>query len=116
MRHHDHNRKFGRSKNQRKALLRSLAGNLIVSGKIITTEAKAKELRPYIEKLVTKSKEGTLSARRLVVSRLGVVSRAKKLFDEIAPKYTERKGVDTRIVKMGQRPSDASKRAALELV
>jgi len=116
MRHHDHNRKFGRKSNQRRALLRSLAGNLIVRGKIKTTEAKAKELRPYIEKLVTKSKKGTLSARRLVTSRLGVPSRAKKLIDEIAPKYTERKGGYTRVVKAGSRFGDASKMAIIEFV
>lgn len=116
MRHHNANRKFGRSSNQRRALLRSLAGNLIVTGKIVTTEAKAKELRPYIEKLVSKGKEGTVAAKRLITSRLGVASRAKKLVNEIAPKYSDRKGGYTRVVKMPKRKSDGSKMAVVEFV
>ena len=91
MRHHNARRKFGREANQRRALMRSLAVNLIKTEKIKTTEAKAKELRPFVEKLVTKAKVGDLSKRRLVSSVIGVLS-SKKLFDKIAPKYKDRNG------------------------
>ena len=103
MRHHQKNRILGRTRKQRTALLRSLAVSLIEHGRIKTTEAKAKELRPYIEHLVTFGKEGTIAARRKVSTRLGepkpeVVS---KLFGEIAKEYTERNGGYTRILKVG---------------
>ncbi|MEA1929393.1 MAG: 50S ribosomal protein L17 [Patescibacteria group bacterium] len=116
MRHHDQNRKFGRKAGQRTALMRSLAEALITHGRIQTTEAKAKSLRPFVERLVTKAKPGTLSARRLVISELGTPARAKKLVDEIAPKYVERAGGYTRIVKLPPRKSDSSKMAVIEFV
>ncbi|MBI3633123.1 MAG: 50S ribosomal protein L17 [Candidatus Vogelbacteria bacterium] len=116
MRHHNVNRKFGRQTDQRRSLLRSLAENLIVRGKILTTEAKAKELRPFIEKLVTKGRDGALASRRALVSRLGNPVVVKKLVDDISKKYLERKGGYTRIVKMGQRKGDASEMALIEFV
>lgn len=116
MRHHDKNRKFGRTRNQRAALLRSLAVSLIGRGKIKTTEAKAKELRPFVERLVTKSREGTLASRRLVSARLGNSKETKKLFDDIAPKYKSRSGGYTRIIKLPARKSDGSKMAVIEFV
>src|SRR3990167_7348914 len=92
MRHHNTKRKFGRDKNQRKALLNSLALNLIVRGKIKTTEPKAKELRPFMEKLITKAKKGDMSTRRVVISKLSNRSKeVKKLFEVIAPKYKNNK-------------------------
>src|SRR4030067_1929762 len=108
MRHHNARRKFGRETNQRKALMRSLVVNLIKTEKMKTTEAKAKELRPFVEKLVTKAKIGDLSKRRLVASVIGILS-TKKLFDKIAPKYKDRNGGYTRITKMPRRKSDGSK-------
>ena len=78
MRHHNVVRKFGRDKNQRKALLNSLALNLIVRGKIKTTEPKAKELRPFIEKLVTKAKKGDAATRRVIISKLSNRSKEVK--------------------------------------
>lgn len=117
MRHHNSNRKFGRVKNQRVALLRSLALSLIEYGKIKTTEAKAKELRPFIEKLITKGRDGTIASRRLVISRLGgSKTGGAKVVDELGKKYKERKGGYTRIVKMSPRGGDASKMAIIELI
>ncbi len=116
MRHHNVNRKFGLERNQRKALLKSLANNLILREKITTTEAKAKELRPFIEKLITKGKEQTVASKRLVVSRLGVQLRARKLSDILAKKYKDRNGGYTRIVKLARRKRDGSKMAIIEFV
>ncbi len=116
MRHHSNVRKFGREKTQRHALMRSLARNLIRDNRIRTTGAKAKELRPYVEKLVTRAKIGTIASRRLVSSRLMGDPEVKKLFDEIAPKYKERKGGYTRIVKLPNRDLDGSSMALIEFV
>ena len=117
MRHHNNVRKFGRNKNQRHALLKGLMLSLIAHGKIETTEAKAKELRPAIEKMVTKANVGTLASRRLVISRLyGLKSEASKLVDEIAPKYKGKTGGYTRITKLPRRQGDASKMAIIEFI
>jgi len=117
MRHHNSIRKFGRVKNQREALIRSLALSLIEHGKIRTTEAKAKELRPFIEKLITKGGNGSVASRRLIISRLGGNKvGGSKVVDELGKKYKDRKGGYTRIVKMSPRPGDASKMAIIELV
>ena len=116
MRHHVKNRKFGRKTDERRALKRSLARALIENEKIRTTEARAKELRPFIEKLVTKGLESTLSSRRIIISRLGSVEGVKKLCDDISPRYKERKGGYTRIIKLQARPGDASKMAIIEFV
>ena len=103
MRHHNANRKFGREKGQRIALMRSLAHSLIVHGKITTTTAKAKELRPLVERLVTSSKRGTLVSRRSASQILGGASDAvKKLHETIAPRYAKRSGGYTRIVRLGR--------------
>ncbi len=118
MRHHNANRKFGRTKTQRHALLKSLAVNLLVRNKIKTTLPKAKELRPFVEKLVTHAKKhNDLATRRLVVKKLGGHSReVKKLFETIAPKYTDTKGGYTRILKLGVRKSDGAEMAVIEFV
>lgn len=117
MRHHNNVRKFGRKRNQRKALLKGLALALIAHGKIETTEAKAKELRTMIEKLITKANQGTVSSRRIVISRLyNLTAEANKLIDEIAPNYKDRKGGYTRITKLPRRAGDASKMAVIEFV
>lgn len=117
MRHHNKNRKFGRERNQRKALLKSLTRALIVHGKINTTLAKAKELRPAIEGLVTKSKVETIHSKRLVLSKVSNERKLlKKLFEEIAPKYKSRKGGYTRIIKLPRRKSDGSEMAVIEFV
>lgn len=117
MRHHNKNKKFGRVRKQRTALMRSLARSLILKEKIKTTETKAKSLRPFIEKLISKSKNNTLAARRLMVSRLGGEKVAiAKLFDTITPKYKKRNGGYTRIIKLGARAGDAAKEAVIEFV
>lgn len=117
MRHHNQNRTFGRSRSQRAALMRGLALSLIEHGKIKTTEAKAKELRPYVERLITQGKVDTVASRRLVSSKLGEpgTDAVKKLFGEIAKKYTERGGGYTRIIKLGE-VTPGRRDAMIELV
>jgi len=117
MRHGNNKRKFGRDKNQRKALLSSLALNLIVRERIKTTEPKAKELRPFIEKLVTRAKRGDLATRRLIIAKLSNRSHeVKKLFNIIAPKYVNKNGGYTRVLKLGVRKSDGAKIVIIEFV
>ncbi len=117
MRHHNNVRKFGRTKNQRQALLKGLTLALIARGRIETTEAKAKELRPFIEKLITKANVGTLASRRMVMSRLyNLSAESNKLVDVVAPKYKGRAGGYTRITKLPRRAGDASKMAVIEFV
>ena len=122
MRHHDNIRKFGRERKVRTALLRGLAVSLIRDGSIRTTEAKAKELRPMVEKMITRAKDASLASQRLLVSRLGRKEAAKSLINTIAPKYRgdgetkERQGGYTRIIKLSPRAGDASPMAAIEFV
>lgn len=116
MKHHKAIRKFGRTKDARNALIRSLALSLIMKGKIRTTEAKAKELRPFIEKLITRGRKGDMTARRVIESRLGGARATKKLVDVVAPKYKDRNGGYTRIIKLAPRSGDASKMAVIEFV
>ena len=116
MRHHSVKRKFGLEKDQRNALMRSLARNLINESRIRTTLPKAKELRPYVEKLVTKAKTGTLASRRLLISKIGGLKEVKTLVDTIAPKYKDRKGGYIRIIKISRRELDAAPMAMIEFV
>jgi large subunit ribosomal protein L17 len=117
MRHGNNKRKFGRTKGVRNALMSSLARNLIIREKIKTTEPKAKELRPYIEKLVTLGKKKDLASRRVVIAKLdGRSPETKKLFDVIAPKYADRTGGYTRVMKLGARKSDGAKMAYIEFI
>lgn len=116
MRHGSNVRKFGREKNQRNALMRSLARNLIRDGRMRTTTAKAKELRPFVEKLVTKAKTPTVALRRMVNSEIMGAKETKRLFDEIAPKYKERKGGYIRIVKLPNRDLDGAAMSLIEFV
>lgn len=109
-------RSFGRKRDQRKALLQHLAVALVRHERIETTEARAKELRPFIERWVTKGREAnTLGRYRLMVSSLGEKTAAK-LRDEISPRYKDRTGGYTRIVKRTPRKGDAAKRAIIEFV
>ena len=118
MRHHNSKRKLGREKTQRNALVNSLAFNLIVRGKIKTTLPKAKELRPFVEKLVTRAKRGDLATRRSIISKLGGhhSREVKKLFEVIAPKYKDTKGGYTRVLKLGTRKADGAPMAIIEFV
>jgi len=117
MRHGNNKRKFGRVRKVRNALIKTLALNLIVRGKIKTTLPKAKELRPFIEKLVTSAKKGDMATRRFVVSTLANRRpEVKKLFEVIAPKYGKRSGGYTRVLKLGSRKSDGASMAVIEFV
>ncbi len=116
MRHSKHNRKFGRERKGRKALLRSLAEALITHGAITTTEAKAKELRPYLEKLVTKGKVDSPANDRLVTRRLLNRTATAKLFQTFGPQFKSRAGGYTRITKLPRRLSDGSRMARIEFV
>lgn len=117
MRHHNTNRKLGRVRRQRHALIQGLMRSLILKGKMVTSEAKAKEVRPAIEKLITKSKTNTLATRRLISSRLGNdPSVTARLFTLTEEKYKDRAGGYTRITKLGKRQGDASERALIEFV
>ncbi len=115
MRHHNANRKFGRQADARKALMRSLAQALIIREKIQTTGAKAKELRPFVEKLVTRSKTGTLATRRFLTVQVGAQG-SKKLVEVLGPKFKETKGGYTRIIKLPTRVSDSSTMAQIEFI
>jgi large subunit ribosomal protein L17 len=116
MRHKVGHRKLQRTSAHRAALLRNMAAALIKHEQIQTTTAKARELRPYAEKLITLAKRGGLSNRRLAHARLLDEAQLTKLFDELAPRYANRQGGYTRIVKAGIRASDAAPIAIIELV
>ena len=116
MRHKIGGRKLQRKTGHRNAMFRNMAAALIKHEQIITTVAKAKELRPYVEKLVTLAKRGGLSNRRLAQARLLDETQLKKLFDVLAPRYADRDGGYTRIIKAGVRASDAAQMAVIEFV
>ena len=116
MRHGISQRKLGRKTGHRNAMFRNMSAALIKHEQIMTTVPKAKELRPYIEKLITLAKRGGLSNRRLAMSKLGDETQLKKLFDVLAERYSDRDGGYTRVIKAGYRASDASHMAIIELV
>lgn len=116
MRHRKAGRSLRRTSEQRLALLRNLATSLIEQGAIETTEAKAKELRPFVEKLITKARAGTLHARRLAGKHVQKREAADKLFQEVGPKFAKRAGGYTRILKTGSRKGDGAEMARIELV
>jgi large subunit ribosomal protein L17 len=116
MRHLKQGRKLGRTTAHRKALLRNLATALLEHERIITTEPKAKELRRVADKLVTLGKRGNLHARRQALQVVQSNAVVQKLFNEIAPRFAERQGGYTRILRLGYRPGDAAAMAVIELV
>ena len=116
MRHRVGGRKLQRTSSHRAALFRNMAAALIKHEQITTTNAKAKELRPYVEKLITLAKRGGLSNRRLAHARLLDDTQLVKLFDVLAPRYAGREGGYIRIIKAGIRASDASPMAIIEFV
>ena len=121
MRKRKKGRKLSRKRDQRKALLKALASALLLNEKIKTTEAKAKEASSLVEKFITQAKKDNLTSRRLLAKSLGggrVASKkiVKKLMEEIAPRYKERKGGYTRIIKLGPRKSNGAKMSIIELV
>lgn len=116
MRHKSGGRKLQRTSAHRIAMFRNMSASLIKHEQIMTTVAKAKELRPYVEKLVTLAKRGGLANRRLAQSRLMDDAQLKKLFDTIAERYKDRNGGYTRVIKAGIRASDAAPMAIIEFV
>ena len=116
MRHKVGGRKLQRTSAHRAALFRNMSAALIKHEQITTTVAKAKELRPYVEKLVTLAKRGGLANRRLAMSRLMDEAQLKKLFDVIGPRYADRPGGYTRVIKAGFRASDAAAMAVIEFI
>ena len=117
MRHQKTRHKLSRDASHRKALLANLCIEVIDHERIKTSQAKAKAVKPEIEKLITLAKRGDLHARRQALSQLGQDKFVVyKLFEEIAPRYTDRPGGYTRILKIGRRPSDATEMVYLELV
>jgi large subunit ribosomal protein L17 len=116
MRHRKSGRKLGRNAAQRKALYANLTSALIEHGRIKTTEAKAKEVRSIVEEMITLGKRGDLHAHRQAVAFLGSKEIAHQLFADVAPRFSERPGGYTRIVKIGPRQGDAARMVYLELV
>ena len=116
MRHKVGHRKLQRTSAHRIAMLRNMSASLIKHEQITTTTSKARELRPYLEKLITLAKRGGLSNRRLAHARLLDDAQLTKLFDELAPRYANRQGGYTRIIKAGIRASDAAPIAIIEFV
>ena len=109
-------RKLVRTSDHRKAMLRGMVTLLLEKGKIVTTVARAKEVRSAAEKMLTLGKAGTLHTKRQVYSYITKEDVAKKLFDDIAPKYADKNGGYTRIIKIGPRRGDAAEMAVIELV
>ena len=116
MRHRSGGRKLQRTSAHRTALFRNMSAALIKHEQITTTVAKAKELRPYVEKLLTLAKRGGLSNRRLAMARLMDETQLAKLFDVLAPRYADRAGGYTRVIRAGIRASDAAPIAIIEFV
>ena len=116
MRHRKKGRTLGRKRNPRKALLRGLATNFLLYEKIKTTESKAKEIKPIVEKLITIGKENTLQNRRRLLQFLYTDNATRKVLEDISPRYKERSGGYTRIVKLGNRKGDGAPMVILELV
>ncbi|HNP59448.1 MAG TPA: 50S ribosomal protein L17 [Nitrospirales bacterium] len=116
MRHRKRGRQLGRNSKHRLALFRNLVTSLMEHERIETTEAKAKELRGITDRLITLGKQGTLQARRGALRVLRTKQTVQKLFDDVAKRFPERNGGYTRIIKTRQRPGDAAKLVAIELV
>jgi len=116
MRHRKKGKILDRKKESRKALLRGLATSLILYEKIKTTEAKAKAVKPIVEKLITKGKKADLTARRELHKYLYVNNAVKKVLEDLSPRYKERKGGYTRIIKLGTRVGDVAKIVQIEFV
>jgi len=116
MRHGKKIVKLGRTSAHRKALLRNLATNLLKRERMVTTIDKAKAVRPYVEKLITRAKEASVHNKREAAKRIQDRKVLIKLFDEIGPRFKERPGGYTRIMRLGLRPGDAAERAIIEFV
>ncbi len=116
MLHHKKTRKFGRVRKVRAGLIKSLLSELAIRGRIKTTFAKAKEIRPIMEKLITRGKKGTLASLKILLASNLNKEAATKIFKEISPKFSKRQGGYTRISKLGPRKSDSAEMAVIEFV
>jgi large subunit ribosomal protein L17 len=116
MRHQHKGKKLGRDSEHRRAMYANLACSLIEHGRIKTTETKAKAVKPLAEQMITLARRGDLAARRLAISKLRSVNAVHILFSEVAPRFTDRPGGYSRIVKIGPRQGDAADMVYLELV
>jgi large subunit ribosomal protein L17 len=116
VRHRKKGRQLSRTRSHRKATLRNLATSLFRHERIETTTAKAKELRPFAERLITLARRGDVHARRLAATKIQDREVLGKLFDESAPRYSERPGGYTRVLKLGNRKGDAAEMSLIELV
>jgi large subunit ribosomal protein L17 len=116
MRHAKHGRKLGTDSSHTTAMLRSLAAALLANERIKTTETRAKEVRGLVDRIITWGKRGDVHARRLALAELGDQALVKKVFDDIAPRFSERAGGYTRILKLGPRKGDAAPMVIIELV
>ena len=116
MRHRAKGRQLSRTSTHKRALLNNKAASLFEHGRVVTTEAKAKELRPFAEKLITLARRGDLHARRLVERRIKDRVTLSRLFTEIGPRFAARPGGYTRILKLGHRPGDGADIARIELL
>jgi large subunit ribosomal protein L17 len=116
MRHRAKGRQLSRTSTHKRALLNNMATSLIAHERVVTTEAKAKELRPFAEKLITLARRGDLHARRLAARKIKDREALTKLFAEIGPRFAARPGGYTRILKLGHRPGDGADLARIELL
>jgi large subunit ribosomal protein L17 len=116
MRHRAKGRQLSRTSSHRRALLNNMATSLFEHGRVVTTEAKAKELRPFAEKLITLARRGDLHARRLVERKIKDRETLSRLFSEIGPRFAARPGGYTRILKLGHRDGDGADIARIELL
>ncbi|HET9604423.1 MAG TPA: 50S ribosomal protein L17 [Gemmatimonadales bacterium] len=116
MRHRSKGRQLSRTSTHRRALLNNMATSLFEHGRVVTTEAKAKELRPFAEKLITLARRGDLHAMRLVERNIKSRAVRERLFKEIGPRFAARPGGYTRILKLGHRPGDGADVARIELL
>ena len=108
--------RLGGSPQHQRKILANMTAQLVVHGRVTTTHAKARTVRPYAEKIITKARRGDLHARRLVLAKIGDNDVVTKLFDEVGPRYADRPGGYTRITKLGPRRGDGSEMAVIELV
>jgi large subunit ribosomal protein L17 len=116
MRHRARARQLGRTASHKRAMLANMATSLLAHDRVVTTQAKAKELRPFVERLITLARRGDLHARRLVERRIRDRAVAQRLFRELGPRFAARPGGYTRIVKLGHRPGDGAELARIELL
>ncbi|XOU94870.1 MAG: 50S ribosomal protein L17 [Candidatus Kerfeldbacteria bacterium] len=116
MRHRSTKKRMGRKANHRKMLIRNLAKSFFTYEKIETTVAKAKFMKPYVEKIITTGKKDTLTSRRLILKKLGTNKLAEKILKDISPRYADKKGGYTRITKIGVRKGDGAETVYLTLV